>query len=259
MASEPNQFISISPQTQAGLAYLTLNRPPLNVLHIPMLQQLEAALDRLASDTAVRVLVLQAEGKMFSAGVDVADHTADKVGEMIPLFDRVCRALADFPLPTLAAVHGHALGGGCELVLCCDLAVMAEGAKIGQPEIKLATIAPIAALRLPYLVGYRAAADLMITGRNLTAQEALQMGLVNAVVPTKEVGNWAQEKASQIAGLSRAALILAKRSLRMGFGNWANALPEVERLYLEELMSTADAHEGLAAFMEKRAPVWTHN
>ncbi len=241
-----------------GIATLTLNRPPVNVIHIPTLEQLETALAELAQNMAACVLVLRAEGKMFSAGVDVADHTPDKVGQMIPLFDRVCAALADFPTPTIAAVHGHALGGGCELVICCDLAVMAEKAKIGQPEIQLAVVAPIAALRLPTLVGYRAAADLMFSGRNLTAVEAAHMGLVNAVVPTEQVDEWVAAKAAQLAGLSRAAMVICKRALKMGDGRWADVLPEMERIYLEELMATADAAEGLAAFMEKRRPVWSH-
>lgn len=248
----------VSYEIEAGIATLTLNRPPLNVVHIPMLEQMETTLTQLAQDTAVRVLLLRAEGKMFSAGVDVADHTPDKVDTMIPLFDRVCTALADFPTPTVAAVHGHALGGGCELVICCDLAVMAEKAKIGQPEIQLAAVAPIAALRLPYLVGYRAAADLMFSGRNLTAAEALKMGLVNAIVPVDQVGEWTQKKAAHLAGLSRAAMTVCKRALRMGFGDWANSLPQMERIYLEELMATADAAEGLAAFLEKRPPEWRH-
>lgn len=256
MSTESDIFITS--ETLDGLATLTLDRPPLNVLHIPMLRQLEAALEQLAGDETLGALVLGARGKMFSAGVDVADHTAEKVGEMIPLFDRVCRALAEFPVPTLAAVHGHALGGGCELALCCDLAVMADTAKIGQPEIQLAAIAPIAALRLPRLAGYRAAADMLFTGRSLTAEEARQLGLANAVVPAEQVASWAQEKARQLAGLSRVALSMTKRALGLSLRGWDNALPEMERLYLQELMSTADAVEGLAAFLEKRKPVWKH-
>lgn len=256
MASESDRYIDVVVQT--GIATVCLNRPPVNVLHIPMLQQLAEALAQLAEDATVRVLVLLAEGKLFSAGVDVADHTPDKVGEMIPLFDHVCRMLAEFPVPTITAVHGHALGGGCELVICSDIAIMAEGAKIGQPEIQLAAIAPIAALRLPALVGYRAAADLMFTGRLLTAAEAHQIGLINQVVAQDTVEDCVQEQAKRLAGLSRAALVLAKRALTMGFGNWAAMLPEMERIYLDELMQTADAHEGLNAFMEKRKPVWKH-
>jgi enoyl-CoA hydratase/carnithine racemase len=98
----------------------------------------------------------------------------------------------------------------------------------------------------------------MFTGRNLSAQEAQQSGLVNDVVPLEEIGRWVEAKAAELTSLSRAALVILKRALHLGFGAWAEALPQVERLYLEELMSTADAHEGVAAFMEKRTPVWQH-
>jgi cyclohexa-1,5-dienecarbonyl-CoA hydratase len=257
MSSDSDQFIKVA--VQEGIASLRLNRPPFNVLHIPMLQQLADALAQLSKDVSVRVLVLQAEGKLFSAGVDVADHTPEKVGEMIPLFDRVCQQLADFPVPTITAIHGHALGGGCELVICCDLAVMADSAKIGQPEIQLAAIAPIAALRLPMLVGYRAAADMLFNGRSLTAATAHQIGLVNQVISAAEVEVCVQEQAEKLAGLSRVALTRAKQALSIGYGSWSAMMPEMERLYLDDLMQTADAHEGLAAFMEKRQPVWKHS
>lgn len=250
------QFVSY--EMKDGVAYLTLNRPPVNVIDIATLQQMRTALAELAQDSSVRTLVLQAAGRMFSAGVDVADHTADKVGEMIPLVDQVCRDLAEFPVPTIAAVHGHALGGGCELVICCDMAVMVENAKIGQPEIQLAVFAPIAAMRLPFLVGYSAAADILFTGRNLSAQEALRIGLVNAVVSQEELSQWVGEKVGQLSGLSRSALLFCKQALNLGFGNWSQAHKDMERLYLDDLMKTADANEGLAAFMEKRRPVWQH-
>jgi cyclohexa-1,5-dienecarbonyl-CoA hydratase len=256
MMSENEMYVKT--RVEEGVAWLTLARPPVNVLHIPMLEQLERALAQLAADEQVRALVLDADGKLFSAGVDVADHTADKVGVMIPLFDRVCVALAAFPVPTIAAVHGHALGGGCEVVLCCDLVVMAAEARLGQPEIQLAAIAPIAALRLPQLAGYRTAADLLFTGGALPAAEAHRLGLINAVVERGEVAAWAQEKAGAIAGLSRAALVLTKQALHQGYNDWTRALPDLERLYLEDLMATADAQEGLAAFLEKRRPIWQH-
>jgi cyclohexa-1,5-dienecarbonyl-CoA hydratase len=245
-------------ETKNGASTLALIRAPLNVLNMTALSQLESTLTVLSRDENIRVLILRAEGKMFSAGVDVADHTPDKVSEMIPLFDRVCRLLANFPCPTLAVVHGHALGGGCELVLCCDLAVMAENAKIGQPEIQLAAFAPIAAMRLPLMVGYRAAADMLLTGYILTAEEALKIGLVSAVVSTDGLEQWVQEKISQLSGLSRIALTMTKRALQSGFGVWDASSSELEKLYLDELMQTEDAHEGISAFMEKRTPVWKH-
>ena len=248
----------INVETQDGVSTLTINKPPLNVVNIAALKQFESALAELSCDESVRVLVLRTEGKIFSAGVDVADHLPDKVDEMIPLFDRVCRALANFPCPSLAVVHGHALGGGCELVLCCDLAVMSETAKIGQPEIQLAAFAPIAAMRLPLMVGYRAAMDVLLTGRSLSADEALKIGLVNAVVPAAELENWVQERVSQLAKPSRVASVMTKRALQSGFGAWDASTPELEKLYLNELMKSEDTSEGLAAFIEKRPAVWKH-
>ncbi len=239
-----------------GVGRLTLQRPPLNVLNLAMLREMESLLDLAARDPALRLLMLRAEGKMFSAGVDVADHTADKVGEMIPLFDRVCRALAEFPAPTLAVVQGHALGGGCELALCCDLVVAAASANLGQPEIKLAAIAPVAALRLPELVGYRRAAEMLFTGKAVSAAEAAGMGLINRAVPAGDLERCADELVAAIAGLSGAALRLAKRAVRLGDG-W-DRLAAMEKLYLEELMATADAAEGVASFLEKRQPAWRH-
>ena len=251
-----DSFITV--ETKNGASTLTLNRAPLNVLNIVALKQLESALVELSRDESVRVLILRAEGKMFSAGVDVADHTPDKVDEMIPLFDRACRALANFPCPTLAVVHGHAVGGGCELVLCCDLAVMSENAKIGQPEVQLAAFAPIAMMRLPLMVGYRIAADMLLTGRALTADEALKIGIVNAVVPAAELERWVQERVSQLSKPSRVALVMTKRALQSGFGAWDASTSELERLYLDELMKSEDTREGLAAFIEKRPAVWKH-
>lgn len=245
-------------ETNDCVVSLTLNRAPLNVLNIEMLKELKSELQSAANDECVGALVLKANGKLFSAGVDIEDHIPDKVGEMIPLFNEVCQMLAEFPVPTVAALRGHALGGGCELVLCCDLAIMADDAKIGQPEIQLAVFAPIAAMRLPALVGYRAAADMLFTGHSLDAKEAYRIGLVNIVAPAQEVEQIAHEKAAQISNVSRAAQRLNKKALQMGTDMWSKTMSEMEDLYLIDLMNTADAIEGIAAFREKRPPVWSH-
>ncbi len=252
-----NPYSFLEWQSGDGVGYLTLARPPLNILNLAMLREICSALEVAAGDLSLRALVVRAEGtlRVFSAGVDVADHTADKVGEMIPLFDRVCAALADFPVPTLAVVHGHALGGGCELALCCDLVVAAEGARFGQPEIKLATIAPIAVLRLPGLVGYRRAAEMLFTGETIGAAEAARIGLINRAVPAGELDQAVEQIVGKLRGLSAAALRVCKRAARLGAEGWSH-LPAMEKLYLDDLMSIEDAYEGVAAFSEKRAPVW---
>lgn len=233
-----------------------MKRPPLNIINIAMLQEICAALEAAAKDETLRALVVRAEGKMFSAGVDVADHTPDKVGGMIPLFDLACAALAAFPIPTLAAVHGHALGGGCELALCCDLIIAAESANFGQPEIKLATIAPVAALRLPSLIGYRRAAEMLFTGESVGATEAARIGLINRAVPVDQLDQAVDALAAKLCALSAAALRVCKSAVRPGA---PLDMAQIENLYLVDLMSTADAREGVAAFVEKRAPIWTHS
>ena len=251
-------FEFIKWQNDDGVGRLTLNRPPLNILNIAMIRELSAALEEAARDDSLRVLVVRANGKLFSAGVDVADHTADKVGEMIPLMDHACATLAHFPSPTLAVVHGHALGGGCEVALCCDLILAAEGANFGQPEIKLATLAPVAAVVLQQLIGYRRAAEMLFTGEAIGAPEAARIGLISHAVPAAELDATANDLIAKLSGLSAPVLRLCKQALRLGGDGWAGR-SSIEKLYLEELMLTADAHEGLAAFMEKRPPNWTHH
>ncbi len=255
MSSDP--YTHLAWRLEDGVGYLTLRRPPLNILHIPLLTEMENLLADVAPEPGLRLLVLEAEGRLFSAGVDVADHTADRVGTMIPLFNRVCRALAAFPAPTLAVVQGHALGGGCELALCCDLCLAADTARIGQPEIGLATFAPVAALRLPQLVGHALAAEMLFTGRSYPASELAARGLINAAVPSDELRSRRDELVTQLRALSAPVLRLSKRALRLGADGWAS-LAEIESLYLDELMATEDVHEGLAAFAARRTPEWRH-
>lgn len=256
MSNDEKQSL-ITLQIEDGVGRLTLNRPPLNILNIEMLAALEAALERASADQTLRILVLQANGRLFSAGVDIGDHTAERVNEMIPLVSRVCHTLATFPAPTLAIVHGHALGGGYELVLCCDMSVAAENAKLGQPEIKLATFAPIAALRLSALVGHALAAELLFTGETILAAEAVRFGLVNRAVPAEELEATASKIITNLQAMSAAALRLCKTALILNAPTW-DGLDAVEALYLQDLMSTADVHEGLAAYQEKRSPNWQH-
>lgn len=248
------QFVSY--ETSNGAGTLTLDRPPVNVINIAMLLEMEMALNHAMEDHDLKVLIIRAEGKYFSAGVDVADHTPELVGDMIPLFDRVCQAIAEFPLPTVAMVNGHALGGGCEIVICCDFAYMVEGARIGQPEIQLAAMAPIAALRLPMLIGPRWTAYLLFTGEQLVAAKAAEIGLIGEVSPSDELDSGVQNLVDRLSQLSASALRMNKRGYLMGLSSWDGKMDDMERLYLEELMASEDANEGLQAFLEKRKPVW---
>ncbi len=248
----------IRTERHGSLVRLVLDRPPLNVLDIPMLRDLNEALDELEQDSSVNALVLTGEGRAFCAGVDIADHTADRVDEMIETFHRVIEQLMDLPFPVVAAVNGAALGGGCELALACDVVLAREGAKLGQPEIRLGVFPPAAAVLLPRLVGRQIAADLILSGRVIKAGEAATMGLVSQVIPADDFDSVVKEYMESLSSLSGPVLRITKRALRDGTaGTPTSAMRRVERLYLDELMQIDDAHEGLAAFTEKRAPAWT--
>ncbi len=241
------------------VARLSLNRPPLNVINIPMMGEMYEALSTLREQPGVRVLVIEAvEGsKAFSAGVDIADHTADTVQDMLNGFHRVFRLLAELNIPTLAVVDGAALGGGCELVMFCDMIVASERAKFGQPEIKVGCYPPIAAVVLPQLIPHHIALELLLTGETMSATTAYQVGLVNRLTPPEKLSDAVNELVGKLTNLSGAILRYTRRAARLGAtGDFGEALTAVEKLYVDEMMQTHDAHEGLAAFMEKRAPAW---
>lgn len=254
-APAPAQGVRVEPD--GGVVRLVLDRPPLNVLDAPTLEALTAALDRAARDPATRVVLLSARGRAFCAGVDVAAHAPERAPDMIRTFGRAIRALLRQQVPVVAAVGGAALGGGCELVLACDVVLASEGARFGQPEVRVGALPPAAAALLPRRVGPSAAMDLVLSGRTIDADEGLRLGLVNRVVPDEELHEAAGAYAADLASLSRPVLALARRAVREGAsGPVGAALDRADRLYVEELLELEDAAEGISAFLEKRAPEW---
>lgn len=245
--------------TDGPLAVVTLDRPPVNVLTIEMMRDLAAALRAAAAAPAVRVVRLDARGKAFSAGVDVGDHMGDKLPAMMDALDDLFRTLEAIPQPIVAVVQGAALGGGCEILAGCDLVVAGERATFGQPEIRLGVFAPPASVLLPRLIGERRAMGLLLTGEIVTATEAERIGLVNRVFPDASLEAEATAWIGRLLDLSGAALRLAKRAVTVGRGLPARqAHRDLHRIYMDELMRTEDASEGLAAFVEKRTPTWKH-
>ena len=245
-------------EVASGVATITLDRPPLNILTTQMIGDLGAALDTAAARGPLNAVVLRAMGKAFCAGVDVADHTHERVDAMIRGFGRLFTQLRAFPAPTVAVVQGAALGGGMELALGCDLVLAGASARFGQPEIALGVFPPIAAALLPTLLGSQRAARLILMGETITAEEAARLGLATFVVADDELPARLDQILSRFHTLSAAALGLAKRALLTGADlGVTRALEPIEDLYLTELMATADADEGLRAFMEKRPPVWS--
>ncbi|MFI5280611.1 MAG: enoyl-CoA hydratase/isomerase family protein [Gemmatimonadales bacterium] len=244
--------------TRTGpLARIELDRPPLNVLDIAMLEELDGVLELLAGDRAIKVVALAGSGKAFCAGADVADHAADRVERMLAAFHAAIRRLVALEVPTVALVHGAALGGGAELALACDIVLARSDLRLGQPEIRLGVFPPVAAALLPRLVGRQRALDLVLSGRELGAEESHAMGLVSHVYSLESFREETAAYLNRLTQLSGSSLRLAKRAVTVGIDEcFDTALGRAESLYLDDLVKTPDANEGIAAFLGKRRPVW---
>ena len=236
---------------------ITFNKPPLNVLNIEMMKEINNALKAFQKQS-LKVLILNANGKAFSAGVDVSEHTKEKVKEMIQVFHDIFTNLNKISAPTVALVNGAALGGGCEVATFCDIVIASEKSKFGQPEIKVGVLPPVAAAVFPKLIWSKKAFELILTGDILSANEAKDLGLVNQILPVENFEAEAEKFITEkLANNSAIVLQLTKRAFMEGATqNYGEAIKKIEDIYLNELMKTNDANEGLAAFLEKRQPVW---
>jgi cyclohexa-1,5-dienecarbonyl-CoA hydratase len=251
--------MAIQTSVENGIGRLVLSQPPLNILTRDLLAGVRQELGRLAAEPSLRVLLVSAEGKHFSAGADVGEHLPPTYEEMIPEFVDTIGAIDAFPLPVVAAVQGRCLGGGFELAMAADIIVAGEGASFGQPEILLGVLPPAACPLLPDICPPGVAAELVFTGDPLNAEAALRAGIVTRVIPDRELEQASLELAGRIARHSGAALRVAKRMLwEDRQGRRAAALSRAGAMYTDELMKTKDALEGLNAFLEKRQPTWSH-
>jgi cyclohexa-1,5-dienecarbonyl-CoA hydratase len=242
----------------APVVRITLRNPPLNVIDIPMMEELSVALAEAEAKADISVVVISGEGKAFSAGVDVAAHTPEKVEGMLEKFHAVIRALVASKKVTIAAVHGHCLGGGAELAMVCDIVYTAESTQWRFPEIKLGCYPPVACTALAALVGQKSAAELILTGRTITGTEAVAIGLATRALPQLELKAAVDECIERLQHLSPAALSIAKKACYAWDSmHFDKGLARAEKIYLDELMKTTDVQEGTRAFMEKRQPKWT--
>ncbi len=243
-------------KSEDGAATIILDHPPLNVLNIEMMEELIQAL-KWANEQPEHIIAITGEGKAFSAGVDIADHTPEKVDSMIDVFDRLFLAMSEINKPIAALVNGAALGGGYEIVLFCDLVVASEKAKLGQPEIQVGVFPPIACYILPRLVSWPLAMEILLSGDTFEAARGEQMGLVNRVIPAESFQAEAKDFLKRFTKLSPAVIPLTKKAALVGLNkDFPEGLKAIDRIYLEEVMKTEDAVEGLQAFMEKRKPDW---
>jgi cyclohexa-1,5-dienecarbonyl-CoA hydratase len=244
-------------ETQGPLARITFTHPPLNVFDFQQMDDMAQALESLKQRPEISAVVISGRERAFSAGVDVAVHTPEQIQTMFQKFHGLILALVKFPKITLAEVRGACLGGGAELAMICDMCFTTPEATWGFPEITLGCYPPVACTALAALVGQKRAADLIFTGRMFSGAEAAEWGLANEAVPSGELPNRIQSTLDHLFMLSSAALAHAKKA----FYAWDSihldkGLARAEKIYVEELMQTEDAKEGIQAWLEKRKPEW---
>jgi cyclohexa-1,5-dienecarbonyl-CoA hydratase len=242
---------------EGGLGTITLKKPPVNVLNIEMMDEINDTLRDWIEKKDLKVVLFDAEGKCFSAGVDVGEHVGDLAPKMIESFHGMFRLMEALGAVTVASVFGSCLGGGCELAIFCDLVIADETAKFGQPEIQVGVLPPIAAQVMPRIIGRKAANDLILSGRIISAQEAVEMGLINKTVAKGDLSQETESFIKPYLSLSAEVIRIAKKTIKAGLMDELEpSLKAIEDIYLNELMKTADAQEGLKAFLDKRKPEW---
>ena len=246
-------------ERDGALLRLTLARPKANIVDASMITALSGALARHEADRAIRGVLLDAEGPHFSFGASVDEHLPASCGTMLATLHALVMAMIEFPAPILVAVRGQCLGGGLEVAMAGSMIFAAPDAQLGQPEMKLGVFAPAASVLLPYRVNAAVAEDLLLSGRSVGAAEAREIGLVHTVAddPAAAALAWFD---AHLAGKSAASVRYALRAARLARIEAIRAgLAAVEKLYLQGLMNTRDANEGLTAFLARRPPVWEHH
>jgi cyclohexa-1,5-dienecarbonyl-CoA hydratase len=250
-------FSRLALDLKPPLARLTMRHGSLNIIDLSMMEELRQALAQIEPDPEISTLILAGSQQAFSAGVDVAAHTLEEVAAMLTKFHAIFHAMISSTKVIIAEVRGHCLGGGAELAMVCDLVYASETSTWGFPEIQLGCFPPVAVAVLSSLIGHRHAADLIFSGRTISGREAASIGLANQALADAEVETAVQRSADRLATLSPAALAVTKRAM---YGwqaiHFDKGLARAQAIYLEELMKTEDAHEGIAAFLEKREPRW---
>lgn len=249
---------SILVEPRGAVTRLVLNRPPLNILDIPAIVELREKLEGSLGQGGVRLVEIGGTGKRaFCAGVEIRDHFPERAPEMLRQFHALIRTLLYAECPTLAVVRGHCLGGGMELALACDFIVASEEARFGQPEVKVGAFPPVASVLLPRVIPEKRALEMILLGDPIQAEEAHRLGLVNKVTTTGTLEDEVATFSSALLLQSPKVVTLARKAARLCSREaFESALRESERIYLEELLHTEDASEGLGAFLEKRPPAW---
>ena len=253
----PGEFQHIRQRVEGPVARVTLHRPEHNLLNELVLRELADAIGTVADTRAVKLIVLEADGKVFSAGVDVGEYTAERAFSMLDAFHAACIAMVEAPQPVLVIVNGAAIGGGAELVAYGDLVIATPRARFALPEITIGMFPPLASTMFPQIIGSKRALELILTGEAISAERARELGLVNRLVPEAQLQAAVNELIVKITAQSGAVLGMAKKAVLGGMGlSLRDSLRNSMNIFLNELYRLEDSQEGLRALLEKRKPEW---
>ena len=254
---DPSEFQFVKQRIESGVARMTLNRPDHNLLNEPMLRELADGISFVAERKDIKLIVLDSACRVFSGGIDVGEYTSERVFQMVDAFHSVFAGILETSKPVLCVVNGPAIGGGAELAAFGDLVVASPKARFAQPEITIGVFPPLASTILPLLVGPKVALELVLLGEPITAERALELGIVNRLVPEAELQSTVNNLIARVTAHSGPVLTMAKKAILGGMGlSLRDGLKNSMNIFLNELYRLEDSQEGLRALVEKRKPNW---
>ena len=254
--------IRVSFHHNNSVAQIILDDGKGNILDHVMMDELQNVFNSFKEKEEIKLITFEGAGKHFSFGASVEEHKKENAAQMLRAFHQLFYSVADLSIPTMAKISGQCLGGGMELALICNFLFADKTAMLGQPEIILGVFAPPASVILPMKIGRAKAEELLLTGKTISADEALNIGLLNKVFADKAAMDIATDAWIQqyIVPKSASSLRMATSASRSFFNHiLTKFLPGLEQMYVQQLMETQDANEGINSFLEKRKPVWQNN
>jgi cyclohexa-1,5-dienecarbonyl-CoA hydratase len=254
---EPGQFAFVKFRIENSVARITLNRPEHNLLNEAMLREIADGIVLAGNRDDAKLIVLDSACKVFCGGIDIGEYTSQRVFQMLDAFHAAFSGMLDVGKPVICVVNGPAIGGGAELAAFGDLVVATPKARFAQPEITIGVFPPLASTILPFLVGPKTALELVLTGEAVSAERALELGLINRLVPEAQLEKTVEDLVARISSHSGPVLTMAKKAILGGMGlSLREGLKQSMGIFLNELYHLEDSQEGLRALVEKRKPNW---
>ena len=252
-----DQFEFIKMRVDGSVARMTLSRPEHNLLNEAFLRELSDGITLAGQNPEVKLVVLDSACKVFCGGIDIGEYTSERVFQMLDAFHAAFSGMLEIGKPVICVVNGPAIGGGAELAAFGDLVIATPKARFAQPEISIGVFPPLASTILPFLVGPKRALEIILTGEAITAERALDLGLINRLVPEAKLEQTVSEVIDRITAHSGPVLTMAKKAILGGMGlSLRDGLKNSMNIFLNELYRLEDSQEGLRALVEKRKPVW---